>query len=92
MAAPAGKQPRSTQPQLTRNRVEDILARREQLMADLSRLRQEGEGARFADNARKLLTRWWSTNNWHSREELLRSAEWLIRVAQRHEHGNHAPA
>ena len=60
-----------------------ILAQRDRLIADIAALRGRGPSSKFVDNAQQLLTRWWSTANWDGREELLRSADWLVRLEQR---------
>jgi hypothetical protein len=67
---------------LSRIKVDDILARRRRLVQELALLRQHGD-SRFLDNAQQLLTRWWSGASWSAREELLKSAEWLIRLERR---------
>jgi hypothetical protein len=64
----------------TRALIARIVARREQLVADIARLRERGEESRLIDNAQQLLTRWWSKANWRSREELLKSAVWLVEL------------
>ncbi|MBX9840621.1 MAG: hypothetical protein K2Z80_02305 [Xanthobacteraceae bacterium] len=56
------------------------MARRKQLVAEVGRLRGEGSSSTFADNAMQLLTRWWASTGWNAREELLKAADWLIRV------------
>jgi hypothetical protein len=65
-----------------RRRPEVVSARREALVAEVTRLRGERRDATFADNAMQLLTRWWASTGWAAREELLRAAEWLIRMEQ----------
>lgn len=59
--------------------MERIVARRGELIADLARLHDQGKTSKFADNALKLLTRWWSKSTWDGREKLLKAAEWLCR-------------
>jgi hypothetical protein len=71
-----------------------VSARRQELVDELTRLRGERHDATFADNAMQLLTRWWASTGWAAREELLRAAEWLIRMEQhkgRHQGPGSAP-
>jgi len=56
------------------------MLQRERLVADIAQLRERGATSRFINNAQQLLTRWWSTATWTAREELLKSAEWLVRL------------
>src|SRR5262249_56182714 len=63
-------------------RIETILSRREQLMAEIGSLSESPTRSRFIDNARQLLTRWWATANWNGREDLLRTAQWAVRIAK----------
>jgi len=79
---PARKSSRSEQP-AAQQKVTLILAQRERLIADIAALRDRGASSRFVDNAQQLLTRWWSTANWNGREELLRTADWLVRLEHR---------
>jgi len=64
-------------------KINVILAERERLIADISALRERGAASKFVENAQQLLTRWWSSANWNGREELLRTASWLVRLEQR---------
>jgi hypothetical protein len=70
-AAPAGARQRQS--------ITGILAQRERLVAEVARLRGD-EDSQFVENAQQLLTRWWSTASWNARAELLKSANWLIRL------------
>ena len=63
-----------------RDRIAAIVARREQLVAELGLLRDCGEASKLVYNAQQLLTRWWSSASWKAREELLKNAEWLLRL------------
>jgi hypothetical protein len=75
-------------PQRTaRAREAGILARRDRLVAEVALLRRRGEPSKFIDNAEQLLTRWWSRASWNAREELLKSADWLVRLEKRRELG-----
>jgi hypothetical protein len=54
---------------------------RERLFAELAQLRAlHGPSARSIETARVLLTRWWVKANWRTREKLVASAEWLVRL------------
>jgi hypothetical protein len=66
----------------SRERLDGIMARREELLADIARLRARGETSRFVENAQRLLTLWWSRASWSGREQILRSAGWLTRLAK----------
>jgi len=81
-ARPARRAPGERQ-QSPQQKVKIILAQRDRLIADIAALRARGGSSKFVDNAQQLLTRWWSTATWHGREELLRSADWLLRLEQR---------
>src|SRR5262249_57101290 len=72
-------------------RIETILSRREQLMAEIGSLSESPTHSRFIDNARQLLTRWWATANWNGREDLLRTAEWAVRIAKQEAVGPRPP-
>ena len=54
---------------------------RERLFAELTILRElRGSSARAVETAQCLLTRWWAKANWRKREQLLKAADWLIRL------------
>ncbi|MEA2870831.1 MAG: hypothetical protein QOH67_807 [Hyphomicrobiales bacterium] len=59
-----------------------VLARRKTLMLEIAMLQESGQNSRFIANAEQLLTRWWAAANWKSRGELLKTADWLLRVEQ----------
>lgn len=63
-----------------RLRVEAILRHRERLIAELQGLSAVESCSESAKKALQLLTRWWARADWSAREELLRTAEWVIRV------------
>lgn len=91
-AVPANKarfQPVSAK-QPSRRRAEAIMARRKELVAEVTRLRNEENNATFADKAMQLLTRWWASTGWNAREELLKSADWLIRVERQNQQAKSA--
>lgn len=51
-------------------------------MLEIAALRRSGQESKFTTNAEKLLTRWWAAANWSARAELLKTADWLLRVEQ----------
>ena len=59
-----------------------MLARRRRLMLEIAMLEKSGQRSKFVANAEQLLTRWWAAANWKSRNELLKTADWLLRVEQ----------
>lgn len=63
-----------------RQRVEAILRRRELLIAEVQGLSAVASCSESAKKAQQLLTRWWARADWAGREELLRAAEWVVRV------------
>ncbi len=87
MASAAGRTRRKSPPTPSRRVVDAILSRREALVAELARLRAHGGCSSFVDNAQQLLTRWWSSASWSGREELLKNADWLVRMEHRRESG-----
>jgi hypothetical protein len=64
----------------SREAVSRIVAQRERLVADVRLLRDRGGNSKFIENAQQLLTRWWSPASWKAREELLKTADWLVRL------------
>jgi hypothetical protein len=63
-----------------RQRVDDILRRRERLIAETQMLGAVEGCAESAKKAQQLLTRWWAKADWNAREELLRATEWVLRI------------
>lgn len=63
-----------------RQRVAGILRQRERLIAEVQGLSAIEGCSESAKKAQQLLTRWWANADWKAREELLRVAEWVIRV------------
>jgi hypothetical protein len=63
---------------MSRRRAEVILDRRTALVAEVTQLRRGESNSVFAEHALELLTRWWARTNWSAREELLKTADWLI--------------
>jgi hypothetical protein len=83
---------RSRRGQRNRRAIDDILQRRDRLIAELSALRERGQASRFIDNAQQLLTRLWSAASWGTRESLLANADWLVRLEKRREESPQSPA
>jgi hypothetical protein len=65
-----------------KRQVAAVLARRRRLMLEIALLQRSGQSSKFIANAEQLLTRWWAAATWKSRGELLRTADWLLRVEQ----------
>ena len=42
-----------------------------------------GRGSKFIANAESFLTRWWAAASWSARDDLLKTADWLLRVETR---------
>lgn len=63
--------------------IERIIARREALMAEAAGLREPRVPSSFTAKIEQLLTRWWSPASWQAREDLLKTAEWLISLEKR---------
>ncbi len=78
-SASRNSSPRNSEPS-QRQRVENILRRRERLIVEVQALSAVEGCAASAKKAQQLLTRWWAKADWSAREELLRVAEWIIRV------------
>ena len=72
--------PDATQP--PKRQVAAVLARRKRLMLEIALLQRSGQSSKFIANAEQLLTRWWAAANWKARSELLKTADWLLRVEQ----------
>jgi hypothetical protein len=60
-----------------------VLASRERLVTWISNLKQTGHATALTAKAESMLTRWWARANWSAREELLRTAEWMLRLEGR---------
>jgi hypothetical protein len=75
--------PRPAREPSQRQRVESILRQRERLIAEVQGLSTVEGYSASAKKAQQLLTRWWAKADWKAREELLRVAEWVIRVESR---------
>jgi hypothetical protein len=72
---------RSLQQQQRRDNIGQILQQRELLVAEVEQLRANGASP-LADKAQQLLTRWWAKADWAAREQLLRTARWLVQLEQ----------
>jgi hypothetical protein len=66
--------------QSQRQRIDSILRQRDRLIAEVQGLSTTKGCSEPAKKAQQLLTRWWARADWKAREELLRAAEWVIRV------------
>ena len=72
---------RTTAPPRTRGTAKLIETERTRLFAELTMLRElRGPSARAVETARLLLTRSWAKASWRARQQLLRSANWLVSV------------
>lgn len=90
--APVVAATRSKRLPMSRRQIDTIVARREQLVAEINLLLARGETSQFAKNARKLLSRSWASANWHTRENLLKAADWLVRLEYRNDPCSAVPA
>ncbi|MGB9366437.1 MAG: hypothetical protein WCE79_10525 [Xanthobacteraceae bacterium] len=63
-----------------KRRAAAVLARRTRLMLQIAALQRAGLGSRLTANAEQLLTRWWAAANWSARDDLLKTADWLLRA------------
>jgi|SRR5581483_6615103 len=63
--------------------INAIIVRRRQLVEEVVSLREIGREPTFLANAQQLLTRWWIGASWSAREDLLKTAEWLVRLSRR---------
>jgi hypothetical protein len=80
---PAGRRASMSQSRMARDREASILKQRAELITEVERLRGRDDASRFVVNAQQLLTRWWSTASWPARENLLKTADWLIQLELR---------
>jgi hypothetical protein len=54
---------------------------RERLFAKMAQLRKvRGSSTRSIETAEVLLTRWWGKANWRVRKQLIRAADWTVRL------------
>ncbi|HWM45957.1 MAG TPA: hypothetical protein VNR11_03470 [Xanthobacteraceae bacterium] len=65
-------------------RAAEIVMQRDRLVAEVSRLETaHGRSSRFGAQARDLLTRAWSSASWKSRQDLVRTVQWLLQLESR---------
>ena len=83
--AALAKQPRQPTSAKYRQQVTALLSQRDQLIDEiLVRSRIQGNSP-FIRKAGALLTRFWARADWRGREELLRTARWLVTLGAHHE-------
>jgi hypothetical protein len=70
-----------------RRQAAAIFAQRRRLMIEIAMLQKSSRASKFTTNAEQLLTRWWAEASWGARRELLKSADWLLRLERRREPG-----
>jgi hypothetical protein len=49
-------------------------------MLRIAALQRSGQESKFTANAEQLLTRWWSAASWSARQQLLKTAGWLLHL------------
>ena len=76
----AGRKPIPASNPTARRKSASIVAERERLVAEMALLRHQRGSSKLIDKAQTLLTRWWSKANWNTRAELLKAADWLVRL------------
>jgi hypothetical protein len=65
----------------SRDRAEWIATRRDQLISEVKRLREKCElTSPSIETVRRLLTRSWGRASWRTRAQLIKAADWLIRL------------
>ena len=69
---------------------QEMIARRDHCMTAIGRHHTEPNPNAFFAKARNLLTRHWYPASWRSRADILRNAEWLVRVGERLSQAGHA--
>jgi transposase len=86
--APAGRS-RACGPKLSyAARARAIESARERRLNEIESLRRDGLAPGcFVDKAQKLLTYAWSKATWRSRENILRTVDWLLHVDRIHRSG-----
>jgi hypothetical protein len=65
-------------------RVTELLSQRDQLIAEILAHRHTGHDTPLLKQAEALVTRFWAEEDWQGREELLRSASWLLGLGRGH--------
>jgi hypothetical protein len=66
---------------------EEMIDRRDRCLGAIAGHRNESNSNAFFLKARTLLTRHWYPSSWRSRADILRNAEWLVRVGSRSDRG-----
>jgi hypothetical protein len=64
---------------------QEIIDRRDRCLSMIAASLDESKLNAFFVKARTLLTRHWYPSSWRSRADILRNAEWLVRVGARSE-------
>jgi hypothetical protein len=61
-----------------------LIERRDGCMAEIGRLRVNGDASSdLATKALQLLTAHWATSSWRARQDILRTAEWLLGISRK---------
>jgi hypothetical protein len=77
------KAPAATKRSVERIGRQELIARRDRCIMLIARHDRDGSNDNaFFSKARTLLTRHWYPSSWRSRADLLRNAEWLMRVGE----------
>jgi hypothetical protein len=77
------KAPAATRRSVERIGRQELIARRDRCIMAIARHDRDGSNDNaFFSKARTLLTRHWYPSSWRSRADLLRNAEWLVRVGE----------
>jgi hypothetical protein len=64
------------------------MSQRERKMAEIGSLRRQDHApGSFVDKAEALLTSTWSKATWRSRENILRTVDWLLHMEQMQQRG-----
>jgi hypothetical protein len=69
---------------------QEMIARRDHCMTAIGRHHTKPNPNAFFVKARTLLTRRWYPASWRSRADILRNAEWLVRVGEKLSQAGHA--
>lgn len=77
------KAPAAPKRSIERMGRQEMIARRDHCMITITRERDEPNPNAFFVKARTLLTRHWYPSSWRSRADILRNAEWLVRVGEK---------
>ena len=64
--------------------VVSLLSLRDDLMTDIDQRLRAKTTSPLVKKATALLTRFWARANWQGREEIIRTAKWLLNVAREH--------